>query len=396
MWGQSGGEMQADAFPSLSREGGAGSELMQPEGGSPPNYAGQLPQQQPPQQGPPDMGYGHPPPDGSCSNAGMGYVPSCGDMGYGGGAPSGWNPHLGAIGDQDNDYADGRAQMPQAMIEGPSIVMPALSFRQPFASLVLYGIKSIEARNKPTLKQMQGTLALHVSDTEEPWNSPLLSAAVSLLRRRYNDETIVSFFQLPQTMSQGHGSIVGIVEVECTWHADLFNEVEQHQLTEQAVYPVQGAWVTQLRNPRWLKYPVQTPGSNRLWQVQIPIDALPDGTEVDRNGNLVCLATRDAPPLYQPGSCAPLMEGDDMGMGLLGGDMLRQLGSEVDAQSEAEKKRKKLQKALRQIGELKEKLAAGVKLEKTQEGKISREAELLAELAELDKIEGGDDLPLGL
>ena len=53
-------------------------------------------------------------------------------------------------------------------------------------------------------------------------------------------------------------------------------------------------------------------------------------------------------------------------------------------------------RALRQIGELKEKLAAGVKLEKTQEGKISREAELLAELAELDKIEGGDDLPLGL
>ena len=29
------------------------------------------------------------------------------------------------------------------------------------------------------------------------------------------------------------------------------NEVEQHQLTEQAVFPVQGTWVTQLRNPRW-------------------------------------------------------------------------------------------------------------------------------------------------
>lgn len=386
MWGQSGGEAPADSFAGLPMEGGAaGLEL----------NAGQQQQQQLPQQQqpPPDMGYGQPTPDGSCSNAGMGYGPSCGDMGYAVGAQPGWNPHLGAMGDQDEDYADGRAQMPQAMIEGPSVVMPALSFRQPFASLVLYGIKSLEARSKPTLKQMQGTLALHVSHHEEPWNSPLLSAAVSLLRRRYNDDTIVSFFQLPQTMAQGHGCIVGIVEVECTWHADLFNEVEQHQLTEQAVYPVQGAWVTQLRNPRWLKYPVQTPGSNRLMQVQLPIDALPDGTEVDGNGNLVCLATRDAPPLYQPGSCAPMMEGDDMGMGLLGGDMLRQLQS-VDAQSETEKKRKKLQKALRQIGELKQKLAAGVKLEKTQEGKISREAELLAELAELDKIEGGDDLPL--
>ena len=196
---------------------------------------------------------------------------------------------------------------------------------------------------------------------------------------------ITSFFQLPQTMAHGHGCIVGVVDVECTWHADLFSDVEQHQLSEQAVYPVQGAWVTQLRNPRWLKYPVRTSGSNKLWQVRIPLDALPDGTEVDGNGNLVCLAMRDRPPLYQPGSCAPLVEGDDMGLGLLGGDMVRQLQS-VDTQSETEKKRKKLQKALRQIDELKEKMAAGVRLEKTQETKITREDELRAELAALHEV----------
>ena len=94
---------------------------------------------------------------------------------------------------------------------------------------------------------------------------------------------------------------------------------------------------------------------------------------------------RDRPPLYQPGSCAPLVEGDDMGLGLLGGDMVRQLQS-VDTQSETEKKRKKLQKALRQIDELKEKMAAGVRLEKTQETKITREDELRAELAALHEV----------
>ena len=36
-------------------------------------------------------------------------------------------------------------------------------------------------------------------------------------------------------MSQGHGCVVGIVDVECTWHADLFNEVEQHQLQPDAL-----------------------------------------------------------------------------------------------------------------------------------------------------------------
>ena len=39
-------------------------------------------------------------------------------------------------------------------------------------------------------------------------------------------------------MAGAHGCIVGLVDVECTWPADLFNEVEQSQLTEQAVSPV--------------------------------------------------------------------------------------------------------------------------------------------------------------
>ena len=158
--------------------------------------------------------------------------------------------------------------------------------------------------------------------------------------------------------------------------------MEQSQLTEQAAFPVGGTYITQLRNPRWLKYPIRTSGSNKLWQAQIPLDALPDGTEVDGHGNLICTALRDQPPLYQPGSAAALIEGDDLGLGLLGGDMVRQLQS-ADEVGEREKKLKKLQKALRQIDELKMKQASGVQLERTQEGKIDREEELRNELADL-------------
>lgn len=163
----------------------------------------------------------------------------------------------------------------------------------------------------------------------------------------------------------------------------MFNEIEQSQLTEQAVFPVGGTYITQLRNPRWLKYPIRTSGSNRLWQAAIPLDALPDGTEVDGDGRVVCTALRDLPPLYQPGSAAPL-EGDDLGLGLLGGDMVRQLQESGRSQeSEKEKKMKKLQKALRAIEELKLKQAQGVQLERTQEGKIEREDALRAELVAL-------------
>jgi len=298
----------------------------------------------------------------------------------------------GMDGDELNDdYNEGGISVPQSMPEGPCVALPALSLRQPFASLVLYGVKQLEARNRPALKQLSGPLALHVSHREEPFHSPLVSTAIAILRRRYADDAISSLFTLPQTHAQGHGSIVGLVDVEATWPADLFNEIEQTQLTEQAVFPVSGTFITQLRNPRWLKYPVRTSGSNKLWTAQIPLDALPDGTEIDGHGNLVCTALREKPPLYQPGSAAPLMgESDDLGLGLLGGDMVRQLQS-ADGMGEKEKKMKKLQKALRQIDELKAKQASGVVLEKTQEGKIEREEELRTELAQLMQEPDGED-----
>ena len=63
--------------------------------------------------------------------------------------------------------------------------------------------------------------------------------------------------------------------------------------------------------------------------------------------------------------------------------VVRQLQSADHEQSEKDKKMKKLQKALRQIEELKIKRDSGAPLEKTQEGKIEREEELRNELMAL-------------
>mmetsp|Transcript_23344 Transcript_23344/g.50366 ORF Transcript_23344/g.50366 Transcript_23344/m.50366 type:complete len:443 (-) Transcript_23344:377-1705(-) len=303
------------------------------------------------------------------------------------GAMGGW-AGAGEYEPEDMSGQEGIAgSVPQSVPDGPCVSVAALSVRQPFASLILYGVKQLEARNRPALKQVVGPLAIHVSHKEEPYTSPLVSTAIAILRRRYPDEAISSLFQLPPSMAQAHGCIVGLVDVENTWHADLFNEIEQAQLSEQAVCPAPGTFLTQLRSPRWLKYPVRVTGSNRLWQVELPLDSLPDGTELDQSGAIMCEAMRERPAYTQQHAGAPLMEGDEMGLGLLGGDMVRQLQS-GDGQGEADKKRKKLQKALRQIEELKAKKAQGGALEKTQEGKIAREAELITELAALDEAEG--------
>ena len=174
----------------------------------------------------------------------------------------------------------------------------------------------------------------------------------------------------------------------------------QAQLTEQAVYPAAGAFLTQLRSPRWLKYPVRVNGSNRLWQAALPVDALPDGTEIDESGQIIRYTLSAISGASESsGGCqsgGQLMDGDELGLGLLGGDMVRQLQS-GDGQGDDDKKRKKLQKALRQIDELKAKMNAGEKLEKTQEGKIGREGELLIELAALEAKDGvgGVDLVHG-
>lgn len=278
--------------------------------------------------------------------------------------------------------------------DAPAVHLAALSIRQPYASLMMNGVKSLEARNRPVLRQVQGTLAIHISQKEEPYSSPLFQTAIALLRRRYSDETIGTLCQVPSHMTQymgtAAGCVVGLVDVESTWHADMFSEVEQAQLTEQALHPAAGSFLTQLRNPRWLKYPVRAGGSNRLWRVQLPLDCLPEGYEVDGEGNVMSVGLvefnahqRNNAPQHGVGS-GGVMDADDMGLGLLGDDMVRQL-QDGDVQGEAEKKRKKLTKALRQISDLKTKKAQGVALEKTQEEKIAREAELVAELGQLDE-----------
>ena len=63
-----------------------------------------------------------------------------------------WGAHMDP--DGNDDYGD--AMPLQQMPEGPCVALPALSLRQPFASLVLYGVKQLEARNRPALKQLSG------------------------------------------------------------------------------------------------------------------------------------------------------------------------------------------------------------------------------------------------
>ena len=155
MWAGGGGEPPVEGFGGMSI---AAEEGASEEGSAMPQQMHQ--QQMPPQH--PQMhqqyqqdpaGYAQQQPDGSCSYGGGAYGHPGAAMGYA--DPSGgWGMGMGmgmGMGEVDDDYGDGHP-MAQSMIEGPSVMIPALSFRQPFASLVLYGIKQLEARTRPRVR----------------------------------------------------------------------------------------------------------------------------------------------------------------------------------------------------------------------------------------------------
>ena len=239
---------------------------------------------------------------------------------------------------------------------------PASPRRQP--CLLSIASPRHRARSHPTpsslplrVHDLAGPLAIHVSHRTEPFG-PLVQTAIALLRRQYTDDQIASVITLPPEHAQGNGCIVGLVDVEATWPADLFNEVEQAQLTEQSLYPVGGTYITQLRNPRWLKYPVRTQGSNRLWQVQIPVDArCSDGTRGRRERlPRVHGRARQAAAVPVWVGAAPVRRGprrDGAGAPWRRHGAPAPVGGQRPG--ERDKKLKKLQKALRQIEELKEK-----------------------------------------
>ena len=112
----------------------------------------------------PPMSHGQMPPDPYAASWGPAdpnqLVGQPGDFGAGGsgwGMPGGAGMPLNSLGmgmdmggldgdELNDDYADGSGGVgvPQPLPEGPCVMLPALSLRQPFASLVLYGVKQLE------------------------------------------------------------------------------------------------------------------------------------------------------------------------------------------------------------------------------------------------------------
>ncbi|XP_023690183.1 protein EOLA1 [Paramormyrops kingsleyae] len=147
-----------------------------------------------------------------------------------------------------------------------------LSFRQPYAGLVLNGVKTIETRWRPLLSGLNNcTLAVHIAQKDwegDEWRD-VLRDSIGMSERQI-EELLVSGERF------GRGVVAGLVEVGETWVCpnDVSRE-ELGQLEKAAVLiGLEEKHLTHLSNPRWLREPLYTRGHKDIWTVDIPLHLL--------------------------------------------------------------------------------------------------------------------------
>ncbi|XP_017560835.1 protein EOLA1 [Pygocentrus nattereri] len=148
-----------------------------------------------------------------------------------------------------------------------------LSFRQPYAGLVLNGVKSVETRWRPLLADLKScTLAIHVAQADwegDEWSNILTQ--MFGMNPRQVEELLESGERF------GRGVVAGLVDVGETWYcAEDLPPEEMKELEKAACLTgLQQKYLTTLSNPRWLTEPLYVRGHKNVWTVNIPERLLP-------------------------------------------------------------------------------------------------------------------------
>ncbi|XP_066437884.1 protein EOLA1-like [Eleutherodactylus coqui] len=148
-----------------------------------------------------------------------------------------------------------------------------LSFRQPYAGLLLNGVKTVETRWRPLLAEYRNSsLAVHIAvrDWEQQdWRDILQD------RLGMPDEQMQQLLQ--QGEQFGRGVIAGLVDIGDTWqHADDVPAEDTIELENKALLTgLQGKYLTAVSNARWLLRPIPARGGRDIWQVTIPDEFIP-------------------------------------------------------------------------------------------------------------------------
>ncbi|XP_041839970.1 protein EOLA1 isoform X2 [Melanotaenia boesemani] len=154
-----------------------------------------------------------------------------------------------------------------------SVQLWCLSFRQPYAGLVLDGVKMVESRWRPILGPLENrTLAVHIAMRD--WEGEEWRAVMT-------DQLGMNGVQIQAVLDSGErfgrGVVAGLVDVGRTWLCPASLQGKELQGLERSsvLIGVQEKHLTYLSNPRWLKEPLRMRGGRDLWTIEIPSELLP-------------------------------------------------------------------------------------------------------------------------
>ncbi|XP_018408101.1 PREDICTED: protein CXorf40A-like [Nanorana parkeri] len=148
-----------------------------------------------------------------------------------------------------------------------------LSFRQPYAGLLLNGVKTVETRWRPLLADHKhSTLAIHIAVRDwdvEDWKD--------ILHNRLGMSTAVVQQLVEKGEQYGRGVIAGLVDIGDTWQcADDVPTEDTLELENKALLiGLQGKYLTDVSNPRWLLEPIPARGGKDIWKVTVPYHLIP-------------------------------------------------------------------------------------------------------------------------
>ncbi|XP_077343379.1 protein EOLA1-like [Lithobates pipiens] len=148
-----------------------------------------------------------------------------------------------------------------------------LSFRQPYAGLLLNGVKTVETRWRPLLAdQKNNTLAIHIAAKDwdgQDWRD--------ILQDRLGMPTAQVQQLLDKGEQSGRGVIAGLIDIGDTWQcADDVPTKDTLELENKALLiGLQGKYLTAVSNPRWLLEPIPARGGKDIWTVTIPYHLIP-------------------------------------------------------------------------------------------------------------------------
>ncbi|CAE8721953.1 unnamed protein product [Polarella glacialis] len=190
-------------------------------------------------------------------------------------APEGWVPPssrrpLQGGGPQSQQALQTESAPTPPPASPTSVELPCFSMCDPYASLLLHGVKTVETRNHPMLQGVTGFCLLHVGHKIMDENA----AAEFLWRTGLADESNLDRITHPPVGLSARGQVLGVMELEETrQYTDAERRLESSQ--KKVASETVGKFATPVRRTWWLQQPLRERGQPGVWRASLPLELAP-------------------------------------------------------------------------------------------------------------------------